>query len=83
MNELSTVPGDAGERGGRSPSPDDGPSLLLVDDDAPLRRSLERAMERRGFQVLAAESLKEGLNLAHSSRLEYAVVDLRLEEGHV
>ena len=29
-----------------------GRKLLLVDDDAPLRRSMARALERRGFQVL-------------------------------
>ena len=59
----------------------DGPGLLLCDDDAPLRKSLQRAMERRGFRVYAAESLKEGVSLAHTIRPEYAVVDLRLEDG--
>ena len=55
--------------------------LILVDDDAPLRRSLQRALERRGFEVYAAESLKAGINLAHSVKPEYAVIDLRLEDG--
>ena len=57
------------------------PLLILVDDDAPLRRSLQRALERRNFQVYAADSLKAGLNLAHSVKPDYAVVDLRLEDG--
>ncbi len=57
------------------------PLLLLVDDDAPLRRSLQRALERRSFQVYAAESLKAGMNLAHSIKPDYAVIDLRLEDG--
>ena len=57
------------------------PILILVDDDAPLRRSLQRALERRGFMVYAAESLKAGINLAHSVKPEYAVIDLRLEDG--
>jgi two-component system response regulator RegA len=61
--------------------PDGGPNLLLCDDDAPLRQSLQRAMERRGFRVFPAESLKDGYNLAHTIRPEYAVVDLRLEDG--
>jgi two-component system, response regulator RegA len=56
-------------------------TLLLVDDDAPLRRSLQRALERRGFTVVAAESLKEGIALAHSIKPDHAVVDLRLEDG--
>src|ERR687897_471961 len=57
------------------------PVLILVDDDAPLRRSLQRALERRDFQVYSADSLKAGLNLAHSVKPDYAVVDLRLEDG--
>jgi two-component system, response regulator RegA len=57
------------------------PVLVLVDDDAPLRRSLQRALERRDFQVYSADSLKAGLNLAHSVKPDYAVVDLRLEDG--
>lgn len=59
----------------------DGPAILLVDDDAPLRRSLQRAMERRGFRVFVGESLKSGLELAHSIEPDYAVIDLRLEDG--
>src|SRR5918993_1270178 len=50
-------------------------------DDAPLRRSLQRALERREFQVYSADSLKAGVNLAHSVKPDYAVVDLRLEDG--
>ncbi len=63
------------------PAPAEGPTLLLVDDDAPLRRTLQRAMERRSFRVFAAESLREGLNLAHTIKPEFAVIDLRLEDG--
>ena len=59
----------------------DAPILILVDDDAPLRRSLQRALERRNFQVYTADSLKAGMNLAHSVKPDYAVVDLRLEDG--
>ena len=55
--------------------------LLLVDDDAPLRRSLTRALERRGFQVLAAEGLAEAKEHARLHRPEFAVLDMRLAEG--
>ncbi|MFZ1425990.1 MAG: response regulator [Geminicoccaceae bacterium] len=57
------------------------PQLILVDNDAPLRRSLQRALERHGFQVYAADSLSAGTNLAHSVKPEYAVIELRLEDG--
>lgn len=55
--------------------------LLLVDDDAPLRRSLARALERRGFDVLVAEGVPEARDLAIEHKPEFAVVDLRLAEG--
>jgi two-component system, response regulator RegA len=61
--------------------PGGGRKLLLVDDDAPLRRSLARALERRGFEVLAAESAVEARDVATEARPDYAVLDLRLAEG--
>jgi hypothetical protein len=66
-SQAAATRGDPGRGGlGRAAATTDGPMLLLVDDDAPLRRSLQRAMERRGFQVYAAESLQAGLTLAHT-----------------
>ena len=67
-------------RRGRS-APGAGRNLLLVDDDAPLRRSMARALERRGFQVLAAEGWPRRATLAHEHRPEFAVLDMRLTEG--
>ena len=58
-----------------------GRKLLLVDDDAPLRRSMARALERREFQVLAAEGVAEARTLAREHRPEFAVLDMRLTEG--
>lgn len=56
--------------------------LLLLDDDAPLRRTLTRSLERRGFTVHAAGSLAEARDLAAVRRFGFAAVDLRLEDGH-
>ena len=57
-------------------------SLLIVDDDAPLRGRLAHAMEQRGFDVLTAESVAAGVETATATRPAYAVVDLRLEDGN-
>jgi len=41
-------------------------TLLIVDDDAPLRKRLARAMEQDDFIVETAESVREGIRLAAS-----------------
>ena len=67
--------------GAEATAPGAGRKLLLVDDDAPLRRSMARALERRGFQVLPAEGVAEARALAREHRPEFAVLDMRLAEG--
>ena len=56
-------------------------SLLIVDDDNPLRDRLARAMEKKGFKVTQAESVDKGINLAKNSPPAFAIVDLRLGDG--
>ncbi len=57
-------------------------SLLVVDDDTPFRQRLARAMERRGFAPVMAESVAEGLAAVRRAPPAFAVVDLRLEDGN-
>ncbi|MCC6734861.1 MAG: ActR/PrrA/RegA family redox response regulator transcription factor [Bauldia sp.] len=57
-------------------------SLLLVEDDRPFLQRLARAMETRGFAVRTAESVAEGIRMVEEDPPAYAVVDLRLEDGH-
>ena len=57
-------------------------SLLVLDDDGPFRQRLGRAMEKRGFAPVLAESVAEGLAAIRSSPPAYAVIDLRLEDGN-
>jgi len=56
-------------------------SLLIVDDDNPFRERLARAMEKKGFLVFQAESVKKGLDVANADKPEFGVVDLRLNDG--
>lgn len=56
-------------------------TLLLVDDDPPLRERLGRALAQRGFSVTTADSVKAGKEAARQSPPAYAVVDLRLGDG--
>jgi len=56
-------------------------SLLIVDDDNPLRDRLARAMEKKGFKVVQAESVKQGISQAKNTPPAFAVIDLRLSDG--
>ena len=56
-------------------------SLLIVDDDDPLRVRLARAMEAKGFKVKDAKNVENAIKLVKSSPPKFALVDLRLEDG--
>lgn len=56
-------------------------SLLVLDDDAPLRNRLARALQSRGFEVTTAESVAEALEIARTNPPAFAVVDMRLQDG--
>lgn len=57
-------------------------SLLLVDDDKAFLTRLERAMQKRGFDVRIADSVASAMAAVHAAAPAYAVVDLRLEDGN-
>ena len=40
----------------------DDKSLLLVDDDNPFRERLARAMQKKGFEVIQADSVQKGID---------------------
>jgi len=61
-----------------NPTGNNSPSLLLVDDDATFRSVLAKAMEKRGFTVMTAESVEQALPLAQANPPEYAVIDLKM-----
>ena len=55
--------------------------LFILDDDAPLRKRLARAMEQCGFEVESADSVASGIELANRFLPDYAIIDLKLEDG--
>ena len=57
-------------------------SLLIVDDDNVLRDRLIRAMEKKGFQVSQASSVKQGISEVRNAPPAFAVIDLRLGDGN-
>ena len=57
-------------------------SLLIVDDDNSFRERLARAMEKKGFVVTQAESVKKGIDSLKITKPAFAVIDLRLNDGN-
>ncbi len=55
--------------------------VLLVEDDAELRRALRDALALEGYEMLTAASLSEGLALAANAALDLVVLDLGLPDG--
>jgi two-component system response regulator RegA len=70
MTELASAVADLADK-----------TLLLLDDDAPLRTRLGRALEGRGFQVTLAGSVSEAISAVKAAAPAFAVVDMRLEDG--
>jgi two-component system, response regulator RegA len=68
------------QRSGPTPRPL-AKSLMIVEDDQPLMRSLARAMEAQGFGVITANSVADAFDQIQLSAPEYAVVDMRFHDG--
>ena len=56
----------------------DSRTLLIVEDDTPLRDRLVRAMRDRGFETLGVADYASALDAARQDSPELALVDLRL-----
>lgn len=57
-------------------------SLVIVDDDEIFLKRLGRTMERKGFDVHLASSVKDGRHLLQDVQPDYAVFDFRLLDGN-
>lgn len=56
----------------------DGPTVLVIDDDASARDLLQKMLAREGFRVLTAADGKAGLALARSSRPAAITLDVMM-----
>lgn len=55
------------------------PLLLIVDDDEVFRHVLARALKKRGYEVMQAESVEQALSVIEQQAPEYAVIDLKMQ----
>jgi two-component system KDP operon response regulator KdpE len=59
----------------------DGPSILIVEDDGPLRSFLRTALDAHGYRVIEAATLGEATMAAVTHNPELIVLDLGLPDG--
>ena len=52
--------------------------ILIVDDEVPIRMTLERLLQRRGYAVLAAGSGEQALALLDQHTFDLLILDLKL-----
>lgn len=57
-------------------------TLLLLDDDDVFASRMAKALAARGFAVSRAGTAAEAIGLARQDSPEFALVDLRLPDGH-
>jgi two-component system response regulator HydG len=55
-------------------------SILVIDDDKSILRTLTRILQKAGYDVDAAETGKEAMEKAEKSRYDLALVDVRLPD---
>ncbi len=56
----------------------DRPTLLLAEDDETFARVMAGALEKRGFNVVVAADVEQGMALSRENPPEYALVDLNM-----
>ena len=56
------------------------PTILLIEDEAPIRSFLRISLEANGYKVLEARTGESGLAMAGESRPQLVILDLGLPD---
>ena len=57
-----------------------GGHILIIDDEASLRQTLARILQRAGFEVTTAANGKDGLALVHEHPFDLLYLDIRMPD---
>jgi len=57
-------------------------SILLVEDDEPLRKIIARALRARSYRVVEVGTLKDGMDALRSGATDLLITDLNLPDGN-
>jgi DNA-binding response OmpR family regulator len=52
--------------------------ILIIDDEAPIRRVLELKLKSRGYEIIMATNGEEGLNLIKSQEPDVVISDINM-----
>ena len=63
---------------GEEQSPDESPTVLVVDDDMAQRVMVREALEQAGFAVEEAEDGQQGLDVIERMRLDFVLLDVMM-----
>ena len=56
--------------------------ILIIDDEASLRKTLARILQQAGFEVTTAESAEQGLDYLRTTAFDMVLTDLRMPGMH-
>jgi len=56
--------------------------LLIIDDEASIRKTLARILQQAGFEVTTAESAEQGLDYLKTTQFDMILTDLRMPGMH-
>lgn len=57
------------------------PCILIIEDEAQIRRLIRSALEEEGHRVLESGTLKQGLAQLHDTSVQLLILDLGLPDG--
>jgi two-component system KDP operon response regulator KdpE len=57
------------------------PAILLIEDEAQIRRLLRTALESEGHRMLESGTLKDGMAQLHADSVQLLILDLGLPDG--
>lgn len=57
------------------------PTILVLEDDPELNRTISSVLERDGYRIFSAYSCKEAKEIAENDTLDMAVLDINLPDG--
>ena len=53
-------------------------TILVVDDDDPIRRLIELELKDDGYQVLTASNAQDALKLVQTESIDLVILDIRM-----